>query len=108
MNLQSLHTNLWLIIKKNYNTGDGNCYLHSILQNLNHHYAVWPHDIPATVDELRKQTIDFMIENKYFYTEIEDAPMTDEQFEELIRDQSMPNSYTDEDGWFIEVSVEAK
>ena len=83
---------------------------HSILQNMYHfrESRSWEGEIP-TAHQLRAQTIQFMLQNKKFYTEISydnegreiHPPMSLETFEALIKDQSRVNSYTDEEGWFI-------
>ena len=80
------------------------------LQNINHFEQMdqWTHYIPQNVDDLRSRAIEFMRNNRDKFVcgrvinnRYEDPPMTSEMFDELIRTQSRPNEWTDQDGWFV-------
>ena len=92
--------------------GDGNCFLWGCIQNMMELQSrgQWSRPIPG-VNELRAQVIQFMIENRKYWTrprfntEIErmqDAPLEDDSFQELLRDQQRQNAWTDNMGVFVE------
>ena len=92
--------------------GDGNCFLWACIQNMVElqRRGQWSRPIPA-VNELRAQVIQFMIENRKYWTrprfntEIErmqDAPLEDDSFQELLLDQQRQNAWTDNMGVFVE------
>ena len=88
-------------IAKERTRGDGNCFLYSLWQNMIFYSerGEWLKDIPRDINDFRAEIINYMINNKDQY--IKDGPMTEEQFDSLILDQSRKFAWTDEDGYFV-------
>ena len=91
---------------------DGSCLLNVLLQNMRFfsRLGLWTREIP-TVQELRRQIIQFMLSRKNHYIGYKDShgnevqgPLDEDSFERLIADQSRDNAYCDEEGFFIEAA----
>ena len=88
---------------------DGNCFLHMIIQNCRHFHklGLWNKTLPSCVHKLRADVISWMISRKGEFTgEFKDGryiegPLTEDQFNKLIESQSVENTYTDEEGYFV-------
>ena len=95
--------------------GDGNCLLHCILQNIEYYRSrgLWRGEVPSSVNELRAKVIEFMKSRKHHYIgytkengQYVDGSHTETTFDELINDQEKPNSYCDEEGFFVAALAE--
>ena len=84
---------------------DGSCFCHMILQNMKHFakMGVWKKKIPKSVHELRRDIIKYMTSNKQEY--LINGTHDEVSFQRLIKDQSQMNSYTDEEGFFIQAAA---
>ena len=91
---------------------DGSCLLNVLIQNMRFfsRLGLWTGEIP-TVQELRRQIIQFMLSRKNHYIGYKDShgnevqgPLDEDSFERLIADQSRDNAYFDEEGFFIEAA----
>ena len=96
---------------------DGSCFISSIHQNMVHLSSMgkWRGGYPDTVKKLRADTIDHMRSKKERWTEAqynvesgvyEDPPMTVDQFELLIEDQSREFAWSDNNGYFVKAVCE--
>ena len=92
---------------------DGSCMLHSLIQNMFFfsRLGLWSKEIPASVHDLRRRVIEFMLSRKRHYIGYKDTdgnevhgPLNEESFARLIADQSKENSYCDEEGFFVEAA----
>ena len=90
--------------------GDGNCLLHCIIQNMEYYRGrgLWRGEIPSSVNELRAKVIEYMKSRKNLYVgytnnngQYIDGSHTETTFDDLIKDQEKPNSYCDEEGFFV-------
>ena len=93
---------------------DGSCFLHSIRQGISELVlkGQWPHEVPE-VEDLRKLVINYMRENRAFWTRprfnaelrvFQDAPYEDQDFNELLTDQSREKAWTDLNGTFVQAT----
>ena len=91
---------------------DGSCFLHSIRQGICELVlkGQWSQDVPE-VEDLRKQVINYMRENRAFWTRpryseelgvFQDAPYEDQDFNELLADQAREKAWTDLNGTFVQ------
>ena len=94
---------------------DGSCFLHSIRQGISELVlkGQWSQDVPE-VEDLRKQVINYMHENRAYWTRprfneelgvFQDAPYEDQDFDELIADQSRERAWTDLNGTFVQATT---
>ena len=94
---------------------DGSCFLHSCRQTMVHlkNLGRWAGDIPE-VEELRAKVIEFMKQNQHLWTRpqfnedlgiFQDAPYEEDDFRQLIKDQSRPRAWTDRDGVFVQATT---
>lgn len=73
-----------------------------------HERGEWQRPVPESVHHMRRDVIQYMIDNrdKYVTPQIvdgryEDPPLDIESFNRLIADQSRDNAWTDNDGFFV-------
>ena len=106
-----LSRNLNLVVGEE-TPGDGSCFLHAVIQNMKYLKSVglWNKPIP-TSEELRSDVINYMKENRAYWTRprfneetgvMQDAPMEEHSFKALIVDQSRERAWTDNLGIFVE------
>ena len=92
---------------------DGSCLLHAVKQNMEHLAAkgLWQRVIPSNVEDLRRDVIQFMLEQREYWTRprfnketqmMQTAPLDDKLFDELILDQRREKSWSDNLGIFVE------
>ena len=92
---------------------DGSCLLHAVKQNMEHLAAsgLWRRVIPSNVEDLRRDVIQFMMEQRQYWTRprfnketqmMQTAPLDDKSFDELIKDQRRERSWSDNMGIFVE------
>ena len=93
---------------------NGSCFLISCRQSMVHLSKLgrWTREIPE-VEVLRQQIIQFMNSNKALWTRPkfnqqlniwEDAPYEEDQFRELLKDQSRERAWADQDGVFVQAT----
>ena len=92
--------------------GDGSCFIHACIQNMNYLKSVGQWDKPIlTSEELRAEVIEYMRKNKAYWTRprhneetgrMQDAPLEEDDFKELIIDQARERAWTDNMGIFVE------
>ena len=92
-----------------FTPANGDCFLNGLKQNFDYFRALKLTDKnPQSIDEMRRKTIGFMMQNKSFFVGQENSegifqpgPLNEETFCLLIENQKRPGSYTDQDGWFV-------
>ena len=92
---------------------DGTCFLHAMRQNMLHlkKRGQWSGPIPESAEHLRSLVVRFMSANRELWTRpcynletgvYQDAPLDDEQFNNLLEQQAKPHTWTDKDGYFVQ------
>ena len=97
---------------------NGSCFVIACRQNMEHLASTgqWNKPIPTSAEELRAQIIQFMRENKNYWTRprfneesgrMEDPPLEDAEFQDLINDQAQERAWTDNMGisWKLQLYV---
>lgn len=93
--------------------GDGSCFLHMLIQNMKHfcEIGLWTKSIPSSVHELRRDIIQFMEDHKKEYLgyyndlgQFVNGSHDEKTFRILIEDQAQKNSFTDEEGFFVQAA----
>ena len=93
---------------------DGSCFLHAIRQNMVYLTSIdlWNGGYPNNVQKLREDVIIYWRSKKDEWTQpqfnqdtgvYEDPILTEEQFENLLQDQSRDHSYTDNFGHMVKI-----
>ena len=92
---------------------DGSCFLHAMRQSMIHlkKKGKWSGPIPEDVEDLRAQVVQFMSTHRALWTRpsfnqetglYQDAPLTDDIFNNLLKQQAEPRTWTDTDGYFVQ------
>ena len=95
---------------------NGSCFLCSCHQSMVHLSSIgmWTKEIPD-VEVLRQQVIQFMTSNKSLWTRPQfnqhlniwqDAPYEEDQFREILKDQSRERAWADQDGVFVQATCQ--
>ena len=108
-----LSRNIDLVVGDEETPGDGSCFIHACIQNMVYLESIgqWNRPIPTSSEELRAEVIQFMKERRSYWTRprfneetgvMQDAPMEEDDFKDLITDQARERAWTDNNGIFVE------